>query len=75
MKWYMKLLWTILVCVIIFLTYYESSLVWQTLEIYVDGYIHTSNADTIVNIILTYLITKDMVKECLKLIYKQSGVV
>lgn len=70
MKWYIQLLWTILTCAIVFLIYNVNVLVWKTLEIYVDGYIHTSNADTIVNIVLTYLMTKNMVKECLKLIYK-----
>lgn len=70
MKWYIKLMWTLILGIIMILTYYTGVLLWQTLEIYVDGKIHISNADTIVNILLTYLMTKNLVKECLVLIYK-----
>lgn len=70
MKWYMKLMWTLLLTIMVVLVYYTGVYLWQTLEIIIDGEIHISNADTILNILLTYLMTKKTVKECLILIYK-----
>lgn len=70
MKWHTKLMLIALITVLIVLVYCASCYLWQTLEIIVDGQIHTSNADTIINILITYFITKDKIKECLGLICK-----
>jgi len=70
MKWYMKFIWTLLIIAMVILVYYSGVFLWQTLEICLDGEVHISNADTVVNIVLTYLITKNTVIKCLKLVYK-----
>jgi hypothetical protein len=73
MRWYMKLFWTLMVLSVVVLVYFCNVVIWQTLEIYIDGDIHTSNADTIVNIVLTYFMTKEYVKRCFKLIYRRKS--
>lgn len=74
MKWYTKLCWTLMVLWVVVLVYFCDDMIWKTLEIYIDGDIHISNADTIVNIILTYFMTKEYVKRCFKLIYRRNKV-
>lgn len=70
MKWYWKLIFTVLTFLAVFLFYYTSSYLWKELEMVMDGEIHTSNADTIINMVITYLATKNMIKKNLTFIYK-----
>lgn len=72
MRWYSKIFWTTLLIITVIMVYFTGCNLWQTLELAVDGEIHTSNADAIVNMFITYLITKNMLKECLVLIYKKE---
>lgn len=72
MRWYSKIFWTTLSIITVIMVYFTGCNLWQTLELAVDGEIHTSNADAIVNMFITYLITKNMLKECLVLIYKKE---
>lgn len=69
MKWYWKLIFTILTFLAVFLFYYTNSYLWKGLEMVMDGEIHTSNADTIINMVITYLATKNMIKKNLTRIY------
>lgn len=70
MKWYSKIIFLYMLGLVILLVYSCNVFLWQTLEMYIDGQVHTSNADTIVNIVLTYLLVKNNTKLCLKYIFK-----
>lgn len=69
MKWCSKFICTVLLVLAVILVYYACCDLWRTLEVALDGEIHVSNADTIVNVVITYLLTRRMIKECLELIY------
>ena len=70
MKRYIRFIFTVVLFLAVVELYLILSFLWRVLEVIVDGAIHTSNADTIINIFMTYLLSKNTVTRCIKALYK-----